>query len=126
MADLTTVDGKHVSFVPDAVTAVTDQDEHGTPVTCVFGITPAPLEIGEAVAGFLARIGVTANFARLTRPNGSAIWVCGPAVSSLSASLPGDDPDGARAVIVVGGRRQAVEEDAASVKAAVDAHGGKL
>jgi hypothetical protein len=126
MAELTTVDGVFMSFTPGAVAAVTDQDAHGRAVTCVYGVAPAPLEIGETVDAFLARIGVAKGFVKLTRPNGSPIWACAAAVSTLRAPLPGEYAEAVRAVISVGGLMQGVEETPAAVKAAVDAHGGKL
>ena len=127
MAELTTEDGFQYSFAPGAVVAVTNHDAvSGKAATFVYGIAPAPLEIGETMDGFLARIGVAADFVRLTRPDGSPIWVCGAAVASLRAPLPGEYADGVRAVITVGGLTQGVDEDAAAVKAAIDAHGGRL
>ena len=127
MADLTTIDGLQFSFTPDAVIAVTDHDAvTGQAVTCVFGITPYPLRINETVDGFLARIGVNGDFAQLTRPNGSPIWICAKAVSALCAPLPGEYVDGVQSVISLGSMTQGVEEAPAAVKAAVNAHGGKL
>lgn len=127
MTDLTTVDGFPISFDPGAVVALTDRAPGtGEAGTWVFGITPAPLRIGEAVADFLARIGASKGFVRLTRADGSPIWVRGAAASSLRAPLPGEYADSVRAVITVGGLTQGVEEDPAAVKAAIDAHGGKL
>jgi hypothetical protein len=127
MADLTTVDGFRYSFMPGAVVAVTDREVGtGAAVTCVYGITPTPLRIAETVDGFLARIGVSAGFVRLTRADGSPIWVCAAAVSSLRGSLPDEYADSVRAVITAGGLTQGVEEDPDAVKAAIDARGGKL
>lgn len=127
MADLTTVDGFRYSFEPGAVVAVTDRDvDTGAAATCVYGITPAPLEIAETVDGFLARIGEAAGFARLTRADGSPIWVHAAAVSSLRSPLPDEYAGSVRAVITAGGLTQGVEEDPDAVKAAIDARGGKL
>lgn len=130
MADLTTTDGFRYSFAPSAVVAVVAATDGaagpGAAVTSVYGITPAPLEIAETVDGFLARIGVTAGFARLTRADGSPIWVQAAAVSSLRAPLPNEYADSVRAVIAAGGLTQGVEETPGAVKAAIDARGGKL
>lgn len=127
MADLTTVDGFRYSFEPGAVVAVTDRAvETGAAVTCVYGLTPAPLRIAETVDGFLARIGVSAGFVRLTRADGSPIWVCAAAVSSLRAPLPDEYADSVRAVITAGGLTQGVEEEPDAARAAIDSRGGKL
>jgi hypothetical protein len=126
MAEVTTVDGFHYSFAPAAVVAVTDHDVRGQAGTCVFGITPAWLKISEGAEDFLARIGLSADFVRLTRPDGSPIWLCAADVSSLRAPLPGEFADGVQSVLTAGGLTQGVTEDGATVAAAVDAKGGKL
>jgi len=127
MADLTTTDGSFYAFQPDAVVAVTDHDAvTGEAVTCVHGLAPAPLKIGESVTAFLARIGEAAKFAQLTRANGSPIWLNAPAVGAIRAPLPGEYAAGGQAVISVGSLTQGVTEDPATAKARINAHGGKL
>ena len=84
MATLTTVDGLQVSFEPDSVAVLTDHDAGtGVAVTCVYGITNSDLHIAESVAAFLSRLGITPDFAQLTRPNASPVWIHGSAVSSI-------------------------------------------
>ena len=127
MADLTTVDGAQITFKPDAVVAVTDHDANtGVAETCVYGITKGVLHIAEPVIGFLQRIGVTANFAQLTRPNGSPIWINGASVSSLRAPQPDEYVAGVNTIISAGSLTQGVTETPATAKAAINVHGGKL
>ncbi|TWB24661.1 hypothetical protein FBZ89_101287 [Nitrospirillum amazonense] len=87
------------------------------------GVTTA-----EAPDALLARLGLTPDFARLTRPDGSALWVRGAAVSLLRQPLPTETPPGGtgKATLLVGGAHQTVAEDIAAVLAAVNAAGGRL
>ena len=126
MAQLVDTAGLKFSFDPSAILAVSDHDDAtNTAVTCVYGITAAALAIPETVSGFLGRLDLTAKFAKLTRPNSTFVWVCGSAVTSIRANLPGEYP-GAQSVLSVGTLTQAVCEDMDAVTAAIDAHGGKL
>jgi len=127
MATLTTVDGLQVSFQPDSVAVLTDHDAGtGVAVTCVYGITNSDLHIAESVAAFLSRLGITTNFAQLTRPNDSPVWIHGSAVSSIRAPLPAEYIDGVNAVVTTGVLTQGVKETPAAAVAQINAHGGKL
>jgi len=127
MAQLVTTGGIKISFDPAGVFAVSDHDaETDEAVTCVYGVSAGPVQISETVGGFLGRMGLTAKFARLTRPNSTPIWVCGSAVSEIRPAVDGEYEPPVRSVVSVGTLTQAVCEDAAAATAAVDAHGGKL
>ena len=127
MATLTTVDGLQVSFQPDSVAVLTDHDAGtGVAVTCVYGITNSDLHIAESVAAFLSRLGITTNFAQLTRPNDSPVWIHGSDVSSIRAPLPDEYIDGVNAVVTTGVLTQGVKETPAAAVAQINAHGGKL
>ena len=127
MASLTTTNGAQFTFDPNSVIAVADHDAAtGEAVTCVYGLTAGVLKIYEAVVAFLARIGVTAKFATLTRPNGSPIWINGSSVSTIRAPLPGEYTAAVKSVISVGSLIQGVTEDPASATVQIDAHGGNL
>lgn len=127
MAQLVTKGGLKISFDPDDVFAVSDHDaETGEAVTCVYGVEAAYVPISETVNGFLERLGLTAKFAKFTRPNSTAVWVCGSAVASIRPNLDGEYDPPVRSVISVGTITQAVCEDADAATAAIDAHGGKL
>jgi hypothetical protein len=127
MAVLTTVGGMQLSFDPGALTAVADHDAStGAAVTCIYGIAKGPVDIDEPVDAFLARLGVTQKFAKLTRANGAPIWINGSAASLVRAPLPGEYIAGVNAVIFTGALTQGVTETPAAAIAALDAHGGKL
>jgi hypothetical protein len=127
MATLETVDGIQITFNPDSVVAVADHDAvTGAIVTCVYGVTKAELRIAEPVDAFLARLGIAAKFAKLTRPNGSPIWINGNSVSSLRAPLPGEYVDGVATVITTGSLTQGVKESPDDTRIQLNAHGGKL
>ena len=125
MASLTTVDDIQITFDPVAVAAVADRDPvTGAVLTCVYGIAPGVITIQETVGGFLDRLGIAGIFAELTRPDGSSVWINATAVGTLRAPLPDEYPPAARSVIVVGSLTQAVIQDPATVKVAIDALGG--
>ncbi|MGD0192438.1 MAG: hypothetical protein ABSD74_17005 [Rhizomicrobium sp.] len=127
MADLTTVDGYHMTFDPSAVIAAADHDAGtGAAVTCIYGLTAAQVHISETVAGFLARVGIAANFAQFTRPSGFPVWVNAKAASLVRAPLPGEYAAAVQAVVSVGSLAQGVEETVAAVTAALKAHGGNF
>ena len=127
MAELTTIEGLVFHFNAGAVTAVADHDADTLQaVTTVYGVTDGQLRIGESVGGFLRRIGVAGSFAKLTRVNGTFIWVNSGAVTAVRASDPDEYPASARALVSVGTLTQAVRETVAEVMRVVNAHGGKL
>jgi hypothetical protein len=127
VADLTTTDGQQISFDPAAVAAVADRDaDTGAAVTCVYGLSPGVVKIPEPVSAFLGRLGIVGKFARLTRPDGSPVWIDAAAVSLLRAPLPGEYPPNAKCVIRAGALTQAVTEDPATASAAIQASGGHL
>ena len=127
MATVASVDGYQYSFDPAKVCAVADHDaDTGLAITCVYGILKARLEISETVAAFLNRLGITAQFAILTRPNGSNIWINGSSVSVIRQPLPYEYVPAVHAVVIAGSLTQGVSEDLAAATAAVNAHGGKM
>src|SRR5262249_3199178 len=87
MAKLTTIGGTDVYFVAGAVSAVADFDaDANRAATSVYGITPSPVSVAEAAAGFLGRIGVAKSFVRFTRPHSFSIWINARSVSSVQAA----------------------------------------
>lgn len=126
MPELTTIDGTTITFNSDAVAVVTDHDERGQPVTCVYGITKAELQMRESVPDFLGRLGISQAFAKLTRPNGTPVWINGKAVSSIRSPLLDEYAQEVMSVITTAALTQGVEETPDEVKAQIDAHGGKL
>ena len=127
MADLITMDGLQLHFDPSAVTAVADHDADTLRrVTTINGVADGGLRAADSPEGFLTRIGVAPSFARLTRVNGTFIWVNCLAVSVIRPPTRDEYPPSARALVSVGALTQAVRETPAEVKEAVNAHGGKL
>jgi hypothetical protein len=127
MATLTTVGGLQITFTPSSVELLADHDAStGAAVTCVYGVTKDMLKIVETVQNFLSRVRITKNFAQLTRPNGSPVWISGSAVSSLYAPGPGEYVAGVNTVVVTGALTQGVQEAPAAATTALNAHGGNL
>ena len=127
MASLTTVDGSQISFDPSAVTAVADRDaDTGDAVTTVYGLTGGRVRITESVHAFLRRIKVEANFGRLTRPNGTFVWINSKAVISVRPPQDGEYGPDIHAVVSVGTLTQAVKQTPAEVARIVKAHHGNL
>lgn len=123
MAAVTTVNGVAYSINPETIAVVSG--EPGT-ACAVVGPAPGTLRLNEAGGALLARLGIAADFAQLTRPDGSPVWIGGKAVSSLRAPLSGEFPAAAKTVIYAGSTTQAVQEDPAAVVVALNAHGGKV
>ncbi|MEC4594079.1 MULTISPECIES: hypothetical protein [Nitrospirillum] len=100
----------------------------GGPSGTALGGLAEGVTTAEAPDALLARLDLVQDFARLTRPDGSALWVRGSAVSLLRPPLPTETPPGGtgKATLLVGGSHQTVAEDVAAVLAAVNACGGQL
>ena len=127
MPTLTTIDGAQFTFTVKAVVALTDHDAStGQAVTCVYGITKVVLHINESVVVFLGRLKIAKNFAQLTRPNGSPIWVNAGAVASIRAPLPNEYVAGVNAVVSVGGLTQGVTQTPEAATTLINASGGEL
>jgi hypothetical protein len=126
---LVTTDGRRIGFDPAAIVAIADHDpDTGAAVTCVYGLSPpwAFIRISESVAAFLARLGIASWFVELTRPDRSPVWINAAAVFLLRKPLPGEYRADAKSVVFAGWLRQAVTQDPAIVKAAVEAAGGRV
>ncbi len=127
MATLTTVDGIQITFESRTVSALADHDANtGAAVTCIYGVNEGVLHISESVQAFMTRVGITENFARLTRPNGSPVWINGSAVSSVCAPLPGEYVPDVETLVFAGSLTQGVKESPADVTKAINNHGGDL
>jgi hypothetical protein len=124
---LITTDGRRIGFDPAAIIAIADRDpDTGAAVTCIYGSPWAFIRISESVGAFLARLGIASWFVKLTRPDGSPVWINAAAVFLLRKPLPGEYRADAKSVVFAGWLRQAVTQDPASVKAAVEAAGGRV
>jgi uncharacterized protein YlzI (FlbEa/FlbD family) len=117
MTDITIVSGVQYTIDPDAIEMITDQDEHGAPGTYLNGITKGVLEIPDTVEVFLTKI--STKFVKLTRVNGSAVWINVDAVSALGPAA--DLSPAARAKVWVGSSAEPVKETVAAAKTAINA-----
>jgi len=127
MATVTTTGGAAVTFNLAGIDAIADHnDATGAAVTCVYGIPPSMLMIGETVSAFMHRLGLEKEFARLTRPNGWPVWVRGSAAAALRPPVPGEYPPAVKTVIHTSSLTLAVKETSAEATAALNAHGGEL
>ncbi len=82
--------------------------------TYVFGATPAPLATAEPIESLLARLNPRPPFAKLTRPDGTPIWVRGASITAIRPPLDVERPDPPAVVklgIAFGGAHQAIRED---------------
>jgi hypothetical protein len=127
MPVLTTTEGHQITFVARAIAALADHDAvTGEAVTCVYGITIGLLKTAETVQAFMARLEIAQNFAQLTRPNGSPIWINGAAVSSIRAPRPSEYVAGVSTVVSAGAMSFGVKEAANEATGLINAHGGEL
>ncbi|HEY4943242.1 MAG TPA: hypothetical protein VII56_17565 [Rhizomicrobium sp.] len=126
MATVTNIQGLEIYFDPAVVCAVANHDETGNPVTTVYGILTVPVMTAEAVAAFLARLGIAAEFAELTRPNGSKVMLRATSVGMMRGVVAGEYPPVVKSVAVAGGLTQALVEDPATAAAALRTHGSKI
>ncbi len=127
MSDLITIDGLQICFDPSAISAVADHDaDTQQAVTTVYGLTTGRLRIAERVDALLDRVAAAKNYARLTRLDGTSIWVNCTALKVIRSPLPGEYADAAKTVLSIGTLIQAVKETLVEVKLAVYSHGGKL
>jgi hypothetical protein len=121
MPELTTIDGITITFNSVAVAVIADDTG-----TCVYGITSGELRIAEPIDVFLNRLGILQAFAKLTRPDGAAVWIRGTAVLSIDAPFEGEYIEGVKTVITTVAVTQGVAEPPDEVQTLIDARGGVL
>jgi len=127
MATLTTTRGATITFNPAGIDAIADHnDMTGAAVTCVYGIPPAMVMVGETVQALMRRLKIEKDFAQLTRPNGWRVWIRGSSVTAIRPPVPGEYSAAVRSVISTNSLTQAVKEAPAEVTAALDGRGGNL
>lgn len=111
MATLRTVGGLQYSFNPKTVAVIADHDAStGEAVTCLYGLTNGTLKINESVQDFMSRVRIKANFAQLTRANGSPVWINGSVVSAVRAPLQNEYVAAVNAVVFTSALTQGVRE----------------
>ena len=127
MARLTTTGGATITFNAAGIDAIADHnDMTGAAVTCVYGIPPSMIMVGETVQAFMQRLKIEKDFAQLTRPNGWLVWIRGSSVTAIRPPVPGEYSAAVKSVISTSSLTQAVRETPTEVTTALDGHGGNL
>ena len=114
MIAIRALDGAEILVSEDAVTLVAGPYPHDVgPHTYVHGVERGVLVTAEDARALAARLRVDPPLVRLTRPDGSPVWIKKSAVTVIRPPLATEQPAGAvaRAVVIVGGLHQAIRED---------------
>lgn len=118
MFELVTTDGFQYIFRPEVVLTVTDFDPvSGERVTCVSGISGAPLKIAESVDGFLNRVGLAQAFYKFRRGQNHSIWINRNAIRVVRAPVTNEYANDIKSVLSVGSSALGVVETPNEVKA---------
>ena len=119
MVDLVTLMGMTVTVPDSAINVVSGPypGEAGVKSYVRGGFGPGAIESNEDASHFVDRLQST--LARLTRPNGTPVWVKASAITILRFPFDTEilsPPNVVRSVIIVGGFHQALQEDIATVR----------
>ena len=126
MIAIRALNGTEIEVNQDAITLIAGPYPHDVGShTYVHGVDRGVLVTAEDAAILVSRLGVP--FAKLTRPNATAVWIKGSAVQEVRPLLPSEQQPGGlvKAVLVVGDLHQAVREDVATVAAILGSGTGK-
>jgi hypothetical protein len=129
MTDIKALDGTVLYIDDNSVTTVSGPNPGDPPSrSYVTGPSPAVIATNENTAALVARLQPKEALATLTRPNNTPVWISGGVVTLIRAPIEGDTPPGETvgAVLFGGGIRQAVKEDVATARAAINGHGGNV
>jgi hypothetical protein len=127
MADITTVEGLRILFDPAAIAAIAGSDgQTGATGAVIYGLGPEGLTVGESTAALIKRLSLASSLAKLTRPDGSPIWINGKSVSVARQPSPGEYQAQVQSVIFAGAIKQAVREMLDDVRQAIDRAGANL
>jgi hypothetical protein len=114
MIAIRALDGTEVVVDENAVTLVAGPYPHDLgPHTYLHGVDRGVLVTAEGAAALVPRLGVVPPLAKLTRPDGSPVWIKRSAVSEIRPPLATEQQAGGavRAVVVIGDLHQAVREN---------------
>jgi hypothetical protein len=114
MIAIRALDGTEVVVNQDAVTLVVGPYPHDVgPHTYVHGVERGVLVTAEDAAALVIRLGADPPLMKLTRPDASPVWIKRSAVSEIRAPIATEQQGrgAVKAVVVIGGLRQAVRED---------------
>ena len=127
MADITTVQGLRVLFDPGAISAISAGDQQtGAAAAVIYGLGPKGLTVGESTDALVQRLNLASLLAKLTRPDGSPVWINGKSVSVARQPAPLEYAAEVHAVIFAGALEQAVRETLDEVRRAINRVGGNL
>ena len=127
MADITTVEGLRVLFDPAAIAAIARSDgQTGVNGAVIYGLGPQGLTVSESTAALVQRLNLAASLAKLTRPDGTPIWINGKSVSVARQPSPGEYEAQVHSVIFAGAIKQAVRETLDDVRQAINRAAGNL
>jgi hypothetical protein len=127
MAAITTVEGLRILFDPAAIAAIAGSDgQTGATGAVIYGLGPEGLTVGESTAALIKRLSLASSLAKLTRPDGSPIWINGKSVSVARQPSPGEYQAQVQSVIFAGAIKQAVRETLDDVRQAIDRAGANL
>ncbi len=123
------LDGTDIHADENAIILVAGPDAYvaGAHVN-IYGIDRGALPAAENPALLVARLAVSPPLARLTRPDGTPVWIKGPAVTAIRAPLSTErqDPGAVNALVILGGLHQAVREDVLAAQQVLNAHGANV
>ena len=127
MADITTVDGLKVLFDTAAIAAIAGAEgQAGVAGAVIYGLGPQGLTVSESTAALVQRLSLAASLAKLTRPDGTPIWINAKSVGVARQPSPGEYEAQVRSVIFAGAIKQAVRETLDDVRQAINRAGGNL
>jgi hypothetical protein len=129
MSEITALDGTVIHINDDSVILVAGPYPGDPPDrSYVTGPGPAVIATNEDAASLVSRLHPKIPLAKLTRPNNTPVWIKGAAVTLVRPPAAGDTPPGETvgAVLYMGSTHQAVEEDVATARASINAHGGDV
>lgn len=99
------------------------------PYTYVYGVAPFSLETIEDPPHLVSRLRLRIPLCVLTRPDGRPVWIKGSAATMVRPPLNSEialAPNFTRAVVIVAGRPQAVQQDVAMASVILMACGAQL
>src|ERR1700756_2477899 len=105
MIAIRALNGTEIEVNQDAITLIAGPYPHDVgPHTYVHGVDRGVLVTAEKAAALVARLGVDPPLVKLTRPDGSPVWVKRSAVSAIRPPLATEQQGGGavQAVLVIG------------------------
>ena len=125
--------GHDINFDVKELLLVADHSLDGAKITCLHGFSRGVIQTFDEVTDLLSKLGVESSFGRLTRADGTSIWVHAPSVAAVQAMAVPDQAASCdnsinicMSVLSVGSLKQAVREKSAEAISVLNAHGAVL